>query len=201
MRRHENGLFGECSERSRKLAYRISVLGCPKIGKSCLCARYLNNFKTNEWGRLIGIPNKKLLALRAYEGEFPKDETDNVTEYAKSHVILLCYDATDCDSFNALKAVIRSVKERAMPGAVLMVVGLKYDDKDCAGVAGNEGLAVAEENGMLFRECSAANDLGVSGVFAKVLLELQKIDGFALPISAEEANSTIPPSVYPADGK
>ena len=54
---------------------------------------------------------------------------------------------------------------------------------------------------MLFRECSAANDLGVSGIFAKVLLELQKIDGFALPISAAEANSTIPLSVYPANGK
>ena len=82
-----------------------------------------------------------------------------------------------------------------------MVVGLRYDAKDCVDVAGSEGKAFADENGVLFRECSAADGLGVSGVFAKVLLELQRIDGFALPIREEEANSTLPLSVDPVDGK
>ena len=205
VRRNETGLFGEYPGNGNALTYKISVLGFHKIGKSCLCARYLSRkTSSNEadmWVRTFSVPNGKYLELRANEGELPENESDNSANYTRAHAVLLCYDITDYDSFDALKAVIHDVKEHTMAGAVLMVVGLKYDEKDCVDVSGIEGKAFADENGVLFRECSAANDLGVSGVFTKVLLEMQRIDGFALPISVDEANSTLPPSIYPIDGK
>ena len=206
VKRNENGLFGEYLGGVNPLTYKISVLGNPKAGKSCLCARYLNRKSGSDeakmWTRSFSLPYLKYLVLRANEGEFPKSDSDDAANYTKAHAVLLCYDITDRASFDALKGAMKEVKEHTIPGAVLMVVGLRYDEKDCVDVSGSEGKAFADENGVLFRECSAAADgLGVSGVFTKVLLELQRIDGFALPIREEEANSTLPLSVNPVDGK
>ena len=207
-KRNEYGLFGDCSKAGNMfltLSYNISVLGSPKIGKSCLCARYLNKTsgtdEANVWARSFSLPHRRNLKLKATEGDLPKDESDNGANYTKAHAVLLCYDITDRASFDVLKGAIKEVKEHTIPGAVLMVVGLRYDEKDCVDVSGIEGKAFADENGVLFRECSAADGLGVSGVFTKILHELQRIDGFALPIREEEANNTLPLSVDPVDGK
>ena len=207
VKRNEDGLFGEYSEAYKILSYNVAVLGSPKIGKSCLCARYLQNENVG-WlrksplnARPFNLPNGILLKLRMTEGEFPKSEADDAAGYTKAHAVLLCYDITDRNSFDALKEAVKAVKEHAIPGAVLMVVGLRHDDKDHVEVGGSEGSSLAEENGMIFRECSAMGNAGVSLVFSKVLHELQRIDCFALPISFDDANRTLPPSVIPAEGK
>lgn len=204
--RNENGLFGDCcrNDMFSVLSYNISVLGCPKIGKTMLCKRYLYtkfHEEGKKWTRAFNLPNGKYLKLKATEGELPKDKSDEVANYKRAHAVLLCYDITSRTSFDELKCIIKEVKDNSRPGAVLMVVGLKYDEKERVDVTGSEGKAFADENCAMFRECSAGDDLGVSGIFSKILLELQKIDGFGLPIRVEEANNTLPPSIVPVDGK
>ena len=89
---------------------------------------------------LVQPPNEKFLRLRIAEGDFPGSETGgDVTNYSKAYAVLLCYDITDRESFEALKGSVKTFKEHSRPGAVLMVVGLRYDEKDRVAVAGNEG--------------------------------------------------------------
>lgn len=205
----ETGLFGDYYHNGifNYLTYNVSVLGSPKIGKSCLCARYLQggcskfSERSHLWVRSFSLPYGRYLRLRLLEGELPQSYSDDPGGYTKAHAVLLCYDATNYDSFDALKDVIYDIRDHTMPGAVLMVVGLRYDDEGRIDVGGKEGKALADENDMLFRECSAMDNVGVSSVFAKVLYEFRRVDGFALPIRADEVSYMLHPSVVPPNGK
>ena len=195
VKRNENGLFGDYSEADNTLTYRMSVLGHMLIGKSCFRARCLKSVNSSYNPRIINLPNNARLKIEMTEGKLPKSESDDAADYTKAHAILLCYDITHRYSFDALKEVVKMIREHAMAGAVLMVVGLRCDDKDRVDVTGSEGQSFADENGMVFCECSAMENVGVSCALSKVLFELQRIDGFALPIRADYGSYALPPLV------
>ena len=186
------------------LTYHMYIVGSGSVGKSRLVERYTKGTyqcghkgkQTEYTQRLWELPDGtrvKIIIADCGCGTKP-----SYVSYicARAHAVIACYDTTNRESFENAVEIARELKADEKINAVVMVVGLKNDKKHHCQVAGSEAKSFSDSLGIFFRECSAKENVGVNEVFAKVLMELHKTDGFYLLESVEEcAERVVPPSI------
>lgn len=101
-----------------------------------------------------------------------------VTITSGAQGILVVYDITDKESFEAVKTWVSEVKKYSQPDVIKILIGNKTDLEDKREVTTEEGVRLAEILGMEFLETSAKEKENVEEAFRrmtkKVLEEMEK---------------------------
>ena len=86
--------------------------------------------------------------------------------------ILIVYDVTEKESFDALNFWMKSFKENANKNAICLIIGNKIDLENKRVIGYDEGKKFAEKYGVKFIETSAKSAVGVNEAFYSVAKEI-----------------------------
>ena len=103
--------------------------------------------------------------------------------------ILVVYDITDKESFNAVKTWISEIKKYAQSDVVKLLIGNKCDLESKREIEYEEGKQLAETLGMDFLETSAKETTRIEDAFIKMTREV--LDNMKIRGVAEEEIPTI----------
>lgn len=116
---------------------KLLLLGDSGIGKSCTMVRYFQNEFIQSYITTIGVDFKKkdiILDNKQYEVNVwdtagnERYRTINMTYIRGCHLLILCYDTTDIQSFNGLEDWIKTIQAYNGDITKLIIVGTKIDD-------------------------------------------------------------------------
>ncbi|EKM51167.1 uncharacterized protein PHACADRAFT_263171 [Phanerochaete carnosa HHB-10118-sp] len=161
----------------------IAVIGDRSTGKSCLSIRFtegdgmdpevLNNMTaTIGIGTLtkdILLDGKKLNVLLWDTAGQERFRSLSRSYYRRADAIMLVYDITNRQSFDALPSWYTELKDHAGESVVTAVVGTKVDQESSRQVPYQEGHRFAQLHDSLFFETSAVSGEGVEEPFTELI--------------------------------
>ncbi|GAA6039968.1 hypothetical protein JCM8097_002643 [Rhodosporidiobolus ruineniae] len=95
--------------------------------------------------------------------------------YRSAHAAVVVYDITSAASLLKARSWISELQRQADPSITVCLVGNKADLADQRQVSTEEAQKFADEEGLMFAECSAKTAEGVEGIF-KAIAEKLPID-------------------------
>ena len=151
-----------------------------------MLTRYVDNTFTANFFNTIGVDFKmktltlddQLVRLQIWDtaGQ-ERFQTITSNYYNGAHGILVVYDVTDRESFNAVKRWMAEVKKHTAADVVRLLVGNKSDLAEKREVRTEEGLNLAHFYGVNFIETSAKDAVNVADAFLKLTRAvLEKLD-------------------------
>lgn len=154
--------------------YKIHILGDTKVGKTCICNRYLEDEFEEKYYQTLGVEYKikqlliqqesLLCSLNDYTGK--KTEASSALKTIKNvDCFLLVYDVTSQNSFKNLSKWLELINEEIKKNVIFVVVGNKIDLKKQRKVQTKEGEEFAKKNGFIFAEVSAKTGDGIKDLF------------------------------------
>ena len=155
---------------------KITLLGNPGVGKTCIISRYIDNVFNENNASTIGanysektiVKNGKTYNLDIWDtaGQ-EKFHSLGKHFYKDSYVVCLVYDITNQESLDALKSVwYPDVQKYGEKYAVLAIVGNKSDLYESEVVADEEqAKAFAKEINATFMLTSAKSGDGIEKLF------------------------------------
>jgi small GTP-binding protein len=155
---------------------RLIVLGDRSVGKTQMMMRYTENTFSRVSQTTPGVDFK--LKVTAVDGVTRKIQiwdtagqerfrTIVETFYRRAQGIVLVYDVTTNDSFNALREWFESIGKFAVPGTPIIMCGNKTDLE--ATVDPDAAHDLATEKGCELRFTSAATGEGIDEVFLAIV--------------------------------
>ncbi|KAG9232979.1 small GTPase superfamily [Amylocarpus encephaloides] len=162
---------------------KILMIGPSGSGKSALLIRYCDNQFDNESSTAtIGV-DFKLKKLSIHKKPYRLNLLDTAGQerfrtlstsyYRGAHGIILVYDISSRESFNAMERWFEEAENNAMPGAKMYLVGGKLDKEKVGSgrkVEAEEGRGMAEKYGAVgFCEASAKTGEGVRRAFLELV--------------------------------
>ncbi|XP_020208867.1 ras-related protein RABC2a [Cajanus cajan] len=167
------------------LSFKILLIGDSAVGKSSLLVSFISN-SSEDLSPTIGVDFKikqltvggKRLKLTIWDtaGQ-ERFRTLTSSYYRGAQGIILVYDVTRRDTFTNLSEVWSKEVElySTNQDCVKMLVGNKVDRDSERVVSKEEGLALAEELGCLFFECSAKTRENVERCFQELSLKIMEV--------------------------
>ncbi|KAK9158657.1 hypothetical protein Scep_005231 [Stephania cephalantha] len=177
-------------------SFKILLIGDSGVGKSSLLISFISN-SVEDLSPTIGVDFKikqltvggKRLKLTIWDtaGQ-ERFRTVTSSYYRGAHGIVLVYDVTRRETFTNLSEVW--AKEVNLYSTnhdcVKMLVGNKVDKDIDRAVSKEEGIALAEEHGCLFLECSAKTQKNVHQCFEELALKILDV-----PSLLEEGSTVV----------
>ncbi|TKY52991.1 Ras-related protein RABC2a [Spatholobus suberectus] len=182
------------------LSFKILLIGDSAVGKSSLLVSFISN-SVEDLAPTIGVDFKikvltvggKRLKLTIWDtaGQ-ERFRTLTSSYYRGAQGIILVYDVTRRDTFTNLSEVWSKEVElySTNQDCVKMLVGNKVDRDSERVVSKEEGLALAEELGCLFFECSAKTRENVERCFEELALKIMEA-----PSLLEEGSTAVKRSI------
>ncbi|MCL7026786.1 hypothetical protein MKW94_020418 [Papaver nudicaule] len=181
-----NGSTGSSS--SYDLSFKILLIGDSGVGKSSLLVSFISNDTApeNHLSPTIGVDFKikqltvagKKLKLTIWDtaGQ-ERFRTLTSSYYRSAQGIILVYDVTRRESFTNLTDVWAKEVElySTNQDCIKMLVGNKVDRDVERAVTREEGLALANDLGCLFLECSARTRENVEKCFEELALKIMDV--------------------------
>ena len=160
---------------------KLLLVGAQDAGKTCFLARLVNDEFDQSYRSTIGIDFKiyhtdvdgepfKLQLWDTAGNERFKAVT--VAYYPGAQGIVLLYDVTSQESFDAIPSYIKAVRKHGQAGVPFVLVGTKADGERA--VSTEAGQALAAEHGVPFAEVSAKSGEGVREIVAEMVREAVK---------------------------
>ena len=155
---------------------KITLLGNPGVGKTCIIARYIDNVYNENNSSTIGA-NYSEKTIKKKGREYQLDIWDTAGQekfhslgkhfYKDSYIVCLVYDITNQDSVEALKSVwYPDIQKYGEKYAVLAVIGNKSDLYENEELADEEqAKAFAKEINATFMLTSAKTGDGIEKLF------------------------------------
>lgn len=163
-----------CVVMSHKYIFKYIIIGDMSVGKSCLMQRFTEQrFKKDlphtigvEFGTMIVDINGELVKLQIWDTA-GQERFRAVTRgyYRGAAGALLVYDVTRRQTFSHVGTWLQDARSNTNPHTVMILVGNKSDLNDERQVSYEEAAKFAEENNLLFLECSAMNGENVEVAF------------------------------------
>ncbi|RDW70234.1 hypothetical protein BP5796_08631 [Coleophoma crateriformis] len=158
---------------------KILMIGPSGAGKSALLIRYCDDqFDTESSTATIGV-DFKLKKLSVHGKAYRLNLLDTAGQerfrtlsnsyYRGAHGVILVYDISSRDSFNAMERWFEEAESNAMPGAVMYLVGSKMDRATNRKVKYEEGEALARNHGSRFCEVSSKTKENVRKPFIEIV--------------------------------
>ena len=166
---------------NEEIQMKFLLIGEQAVGKSSLINQYIEGkFEENllcaaglDLKKKIIKINDKSVKLMIYESAgHERFRTLSKNQINSSKGILIVYDVTEKESFEALNFWMKSFKENANKDAICLIIGNKIDLKEKRIIDYNEGKNFAEKYGVKFIETSAKSAEGVNEAFYSVAKEI-----------------------------
>jgi small GTP-binding protein len=167
--------------------YKVLLLGDTTVGKTCFLLKYTDKTFIEEHMTTIGL-DYRLKTLKLKDGKEIKLQiwdtagqerfrTITKSYYKGSEGILLIYDVTKRESFENVKTWVSQIREEVSKSSVIYVVGNKIDLEDTRKVTTEEGVNLAKELELPFKEASAKNGINIDETFYDLAEMIDKIHG------------------------
>ena len=152
------------------------IIGDSAVGKSNLLLRYVHDKFNEDYQATIGVEfgaknveiNNEKYRIQIWDTAGQENFRSITRAYYKHSVCaIIVYDITNKDSFNHINSWIDECKNQSPKTVFFVLVGNKSDLENERKVNYNEGLNFANENQMLFFECSAKTGKNVEDIFYK----------------------------------
>merc|ERR1711941_239176 len=88
--------------------------------------------------------------------------------YRGAQAAIVVYDITNMQSFERAKSWVQELQVRGNPDVVIALTGNKADLEEHRKVSAQLGKTYADQNGLIFRECSAKTNLNVADLFHEI---------------------------------
>lgn len=161
--------------------FKIIIIGDSGIGKSAILYRFADNIYNEGYISTIGVDfkiktiliNGKIIKLQIWDtaGQ-ERFRTITTSYYRGSHIIFLCYDVTDRESFSNLNMWKNEIKKFANSNVKVVLCGTKIDLHSKRQISKEEGIVYAKNNGYEFYEVSAKNNRNIDELFEKTSEQL-----------------------------
>lgn len=183
--------------------FKLLLIGDSGVGKSCLLLRFTTD-TFDDLSPTIGVDFKlKLLTLNGKRIKLTiwdtagqeRFRTLTSSYYRGAQGIILVYDVTKRESFNALEEVwLKEVESYSTyPDCVMMLVGNKVDQEKDRQVSREDGQSFARRHGCLFLECSAKTRVNVQQCFQELVQKI--VETPSLARETKPASGVIKPSL------
>ena len=159
---------------SHKYVFKYILIGDMAVGKSSLMQRFTDErFKEDksptigvEFGTMITDINNEQVKLQIWDTA-GQERFRSVTRgyYRGAAGALLVYDVSRRATFAHVGSWLADARSNTNPQTVMMLIGNKSDLEESREVTFEEAQAFAEENNLLFLECSAKNGDNVEQAF------------------------------------
>jgi len=168
------------SSTTTPLNIKLLLIGNSSVGKSSLLLRFADEtFLTeDEASATIGVDfrvskmevrgRRVKLSIWDTAGQ-ERFRTITSSYYRGAQGIILVYDVSNRESFEALPKWFTELETYVTPAVVKILVGNKLDKEYSRAVSEEEGRAFAERMGTLFVEASAKTSIGVNEAFREVV--------------------------------
>ncbi|CUG06034.1 ras-related GTP-binding protein, putative [Bodo saltans] len=159
---------------SHKYIFKYIIIGDMGVGKSCIMQRFTEQrFKKDlphtigvEFGTMIVDINGELVKLQIWDTA-GQERFRSVTRgyYRGAAGALLVYDVSRRATFAHIGTWLADARSNTNPHTVMILIGNKCDLEEQREVSFEEASKFAEENNLLFLECSALNGDNVEQAF------------------------------------
>ncbi|XP_063900221.1 ras-related protein Rab-14-like [Zophobas morio] len=177
--------------------FKYIIIGDMGVGKSCVLNQFtLSKFMADiphtigvEFGtRIIEVDGQKIkLQIWDTAGQ-ERFRAVTRSYYRGAAGALLVYDITRRTTFNHVATWLSDTQTLTNPNTTILLIGNKSDLEEQRDVTYEEGKKFAEENGLLFLECSAKTGDHVDEAFVEVAQKIyQKIQDGSLDLNAAES--------------
>lgn len=193
---------------SHKYIFKYIIIGDMGVGKSCLMQRFTEQrYKQDlphtigvEFGTMIVDINNELVKLQIWDTA-GQERFRSVTRgyYRGAAGALLVYDVSRRATFTHVGSWLADARSNTGPHTVMILIGNKSDLDDTREVSYEEAAKFAEENNLLFLECSAKNGDNVEQAFLSTAKKIhEKVQcGVLLPTDPDSGvqlhSTTVPP--------
>jgi Ras-related protein Rab-8A len=171
-------------DRKGKFDYvvKMLIIGNSGVGKSCIVLRYVDDSFTPSFISTIGIDFKiktvlidgKKVKLMIWDTAGQERFRTITTAYYRGAMgLLLVYDITNTESFEAIKQWMNTIDDEGYSDIPKIIVGNK-SDKTSRVVSKEMGESIAKEYGAEFYETSAKIDQNVSVAFEELVKNIIK---------------------------
>ena len=152
---------------NEEIQMKFLLIGEQAVGKSSLINQYIEGkFEENllcaaglDLKKKIIKINDKSVKLMIYDSAgHERFRTLSKNQINSSKGILIVYDVTEKESFEALNFWMKSFKENANKDAICLIIGNKIDLKEKRIIDYNEGKNFAEKYGVKFIEKIISDD-------------------------------------------
>ena len=162
--------------------FKVVLIGAASVGKSCIFLRIGKNEFKEVYNVTIGTDMCTVpLGFKGKNIELQVWDTAGMEQFRSmihvffngAHCVILVYDITRKESFDALDSWLQSAQETAPSGVKLVLLGNKQDDEENRQVSKDIGQEYASKNGILdFFETSAKSGYGIKEVVKKIAKDL-----------------------------
>ena len=163
-------------EEEKKNYYKLKfiIIGEQGAGKTSIVSRFVNGGFINEYQMTIGVDylscdlelDEKLYSLRLWDtAGSERFRSVNQSYYRNAICALIVYDITDQKSFDSISKWIEDCNEYTNENIIKILVGNKTDLEDQRKISQQIGREKANNNMMLFFECSALNGYNIENIF------------------------------------
>ena len=159
---------------------KLIVVGNQGTGKSCILNRFVNETFEENYQATIGLDfqSKNItihdqdVRLIIYDTAGQEKFRSLIPMYIReAQIILLVYDISDKDSFDAMPNWIQEVKEVLNKEVVFALIGNKMDMESQRKISYEEGKKLAEKNNFVFQEVSAKTGKNFENLFEVQIFE------------------------------
>jgi len=190
---------------------KLLLIGNSSVGKSSLLLRFSDKqwLPEDEASATIGVDfrvhkmevkgRKVKLSVWDTAGQ-ERFRTITASYYRGAQGVILVYDVSNRESFEALPRWLSELDTYVSPEVVKIVVGNKLDKEYSRQVPTAEGAAFAARMGCLFVEASAKTAVGVTETFSEVverIIDTPSLWGEEKPkASSSKAKATSRPQIF-----
>ena len=166
---------------NEEIQMKFLLIGEQAVGKSSLINQYIEGKFEENLLCAAGLDlkkkyikiNEKSIKLMIYDtAGHERFRTLSKNQISSTKGILIVYDVTEKESFDALTFWMKSFKENANKNAICLIIGNKIDLENKRVIGYDEGKKFAEKYGVKFIETSAKSAVGVNEAFYSVAKEI-----------------------------
>ncbi|KAH9051722.1 ras-domain-containing protein [Lactarius vividus] len=162
---------------------KLLLIGNSSVGKSSLLLRFSDKqwLPEDEASATIGVDfrvhkmevkgRKVKMSIWDTAGQ-ERFRTITASYYRGAQGVILVYDVSNRESFEALPRWLEELENYVPPEVVKIVVGNKLDKEYSRQVPTTEGASFAQRTGCLFVEASAKTAVGVTEAFSDVVARI-----------------------------
>ncbi|XP_041092094.1 EF-hand calcium-binding domain-containing protein 4B-like [Polyodon spathula] len=163
--------------------YNVLLVGDSSVGKTSFIQRLKDGEFRSDHCATVGLDScvhtllvgdrRVILQLWDTAGQ---ERYHSITKqvFRKADGVIVMYDITSAQSFAAVRYWLTCIQEGAGDEVALMLLGNKSDSSAKRGVPTHEGQRLAQENRILFHECSAASGYNVTESMISLARQLKE---------------------------